>query len=130
MDHSTSRRDLIKKTLALAPIYVAPAILLSDRPVMAQISNPGCQGATCGNFIVCEDDVDCFCVTLADGSGFCSEDAFCSDLDMCDSNNLCDPGFVCALDTCCTVPVCLATSMQCLPGRKAGPRLPGRSIHS
>ena len=132
MAYATDRRDLIKKALALAPLYVAPAVLVSSRPVMGQvISNPECAGANCQNFIDCSNDPNCVCFTLADGSGFCGEGVSCAGLDFCDLATPCATGFVCQVDTCCGADgICVPDTTQCVTGRASSPPPAGRTTVS
>lgn len=121
-----NRRELIVKSLQVGgAAYVAPMILASATPAMAQITNPLCVGATCETFIECSTNPDCVCVTLSSGGGLCIPGStLCASLTACGEGNTCPAGSLCAVNTCCVTPVCIPTALTeaCAGGQAAGPR--------
>lgn len=107
-----NRRELMKRTLQLGTAaYVAPMILANETPVGAQVSAT-CIGATCETFTNCQGNVNCYCFSLADGSGFCGIGASCGS--FCSLASPCAGGFVCQVNTCCgAAGVCIPASTAC-----------------
>jgi len=106
----------MKRALALGPaVYAAPAILGSTTTVFAQVT-AACAGQTCANFTNCLGNPNCFCFSLANGTGFCGTSISCSGLLACSVQNPCAAGFVCQVNTCCgAAGICVPTSTQCTP---------------
>ena len=109
-----SRRDLMKRTLQVsAAAYVAPMILGATTPLSAQIS-AACVGATCDSFIACQDNPNCVCFSLANGTGFCGTGVSCSGLAACSLAAPCGAGFVCQVNTCCgAAGICVSDQTAC-----------------
>jgi hypothetical protein len=82
--------------------------------VNGQCTNPypGCYGATCETYMECNDNPDCFCGTLADGSTLCQVSTACAPLTLC-PDGTCPSGSVCLIGSCCGEPVCVPLSVTC-----------------
>jgi len=107
------RRSMIRKALKAGGVaYVAPMVLASARPALAQISgpNPGCTGAVCGNFINCSNlGAGCVCFTTSTGGGLCANgNISCSSFTQCGPSPTftCPAGNICVVNSCCGVPIC------------------------
>ena len=79
---------------------------------------PECEGASCGNFLPCNEPNSCespVCVTTSEGGGACLEGTTpCAGLSACPGGvGDCPPGYVCAVQTCCGGPVCVPPSAFC-----------------
>jgi hypothetical protein len=113
-----NRRQLIIKSLKLgSAAYVVPMVLSSATPAMAQVTNPACAGVTCETFdqFPCSTNVDCICVTLSNGAGFCVPGSTsCDIVGPCGPGNTCPEGSVCAVNTCCDTPVCAPIGLGAL----------------
>jgi hypothetical protein len=125
----TSRRDMLKRGLKVGSIaYAAPMVVGSVTRLSAQASgiNPACVGATCANFIPCNNNPNCVCFTLADGQGFCGTGVSCAGLTPCSLASPCAAGFVCQVNTCCgAAGICVPSSTACPPPTVAVPPLVG-----
>ncbi len=78
--------------------------------------SPECEAASCGNFVPCEGNGACVCVSLSSGSGgVCVVGSTsCAPLTLCPNGvSDCAAGEVCAVDTCCGDPVCVPQSAFC-----------------
>ena len=98
-----------------------------QEPCGPDAPNPECTGASCGNFLPCNEPNSCtdpVCVTTSDGLGACVEGATpCSGLRLCPNGKSdCPPGYICAVQTCCGDPVCMGPETFCQPG--AAPIVP------
>lgn len=74
-----------------------------------------CQGGTCSSAPACGSS-GCGCLSTAEGSGTCFQNAPCSGLASCSSSSSCPPGFACAASSCCTglvcAPICTGESSE------------------
>jgi hypothetical protein len=64
----------------------------------------GCTGARCATYFNsrCNDNPNCFCLTTAEGGGFCYDNrTFGTCTQPCSSTQECPSGSICVVDTCC-----------------------------
>ncbi|RMY43880.1 hypothetical protein D0865_10942 [Hortaea werneckii] len=81
-------------------------------------ANAGCKGAKCGTFKSCSSDLDCICVTSAEGPGYCVPGSTRCSNPSCQKSADCGTGMVCAVDTCCGRPVCGPVANVCQNPRR------------
>jgi len=90
-----------------------------DEGDVCESPSPECEGASCNNFLPCNEPNDCtqpVCVTTAESGGVCVEGRTpCLGLLDCETSADC-PGAqpYCAVQTCCGRPVCLNENHFCL----------------
>ena len=79
-----------------------------------------CEGQVCGEFVECGfgEPFDCFCWTLADGTGICLQNFLCADVEPCIDGD-CPDGFVCVFQSCCGDAFCVPI-IKCDDGAAAG----------
>ncbi len=125
---AVNRRELMKRSLRVGGIaYVAPMILAAATPASAQISQ-ACVGATCQTFIPCQNNPNCVCFSLANGSGWCGIGVSCAGLTPCSLQTPCPTGFVCQVNTCCgAAGICVNVNTACNIAGGPGAHGPGTS---
>ncbi len=89
--------------------------LIDNLQLWREVPQVNCdEPGVCGNFVNCQDDPDCLCFRLADGTPFCGLGTVpCDGLTPC-PDGTCPPGFVCQVDTCCDeLAVCVSVETKC-----------------
>ncbi len=100
-----------------------PSPFLARKKTPVPFSCPGgnvCEGQVCGEFVQCGfgEPFDCFCWTLADGTGICLQNFLCADVEPCIDGD-CPDGFVCVFQSCCGDAFCVPI-IKCDDGPAAG----------